>query len=341
MGKISIIVPVYNSQNSLRRCIESLMAQDESVSEILLINDGSTDNSFKICKEYEARDARIHVIDKKNEGVSEARNTGLLYAKGEYIQFVDSDDFIEPDMCKTLMEEMEAKGADLCICGFHHLFAGKDVKKSCGDYICTMGYQEFAGEFIGLYQRGYLNMPWNKLYKKELITDYFDADLSLGEDLIFNLSYLENIKEKSPHPVIVTIPDPLYYYIQNPEARTLSSGVGQDKLALSACLCKNTLKFYNDVLERTGEEKEIHLRMVAEAMCELAESVLAENFKWKDFQTMVKYYYEDKYLKKINAQISGLPLDLSVLNYFFVRQDFRTMWFLCKLRKILVKVKRG
>lgn len=341
MGKISIIVPVYNSQNTLRRCIESMMAQDESVCEILLINDGSTDNSLKICKEYEAKDSRIHVIDKKNQGVSEARNTGLLYARGEYIQFVDSDDFVEPDMCKVLLQEMEKGDADLCICGFHHLFAGRDVVKKCGEYVCTMEYGEFANQFILLYQQGFLNMPWNKLYKKELITDYFDTDLSLGEDLIFNLSYLENIKEKSEHPLIVTIPETLYFYVQNPMEKTLSSGAGHNKLALSAFLCNTTVKFYNDVLERRGQEREIQERMVAEAMCELAESVLKKKFHWRDFQALAGEYYNDSYLHKINTSMEGLPLDLKVLNYFFIRKKFRTMWFLCKIRKVLVQIKRA
>ena len=141
--------------------------------------------------------------------------------------------------------------------------------------------------------------------------------------------------------VIVTIPAELYYYIQNPMERTLSSGAGQNKLALSAFLCRATLKFYNDVLERTGEEKEIQERMVAEAMCELAESVLKKNFHWKDFQALAGEYYGDSYLHKINTSMESLPLDLKVLNYFFMRKEFRMMWFLSNVRKILVKIKRA
>lgn len=100
-GKISIIVPIYNSENDLDQCIESIVNQTYKNLEIILVNDGSTDNSVNICKNWEANDSRIILIDKQNEGVAKTRNEGLKIATGDYIGFVDHDDFIEPEMYKT------------------------------------------------------------------------------------------------------------------------------------------------------------------------------------------------------------------------------------------------
>ena len=105
MIKLSIIVPIYNAQNHLKKCIESIINQTEKDIEIILIDDGSTDDSLKICNEYQRKDFRINVIHQKNSGVSIARNQGIKIAKGEYIGFVDSDDWIDLDMFKRLLEE--------------------------------------------------------------------------------------------------------------------------------------------------------------------------------------------------------------------------------------------
>ena len=100
---ISVIVPVYNCAEKLNRCVESILNQSFTDLEVILVNDGSTDGSLEICRQYERKDSRIKIINKENARVSRARNIGMEQAQGEYIQFVDSDDYIQRDMCKTLV----------------------------------------------------------------------------------------------------------------------------------------------------------------------------------------------------------------------------------------------
>lgn len=121
MIKLSIIVPIYNAQNHLKKCIESIINQTEKDIEIILIDDGSTDDSLKICNEYQRKDFRINVIHQNNSGVSIARNQGIKIAKGEYIGFVDSDDWIDLDMFKRLLEEAK-KQMQILLCVMQLLF---------------------------------------------------------------------------------------------------------------------------------------------------------------------------------------------------------------------------
>ena len=105
--KVSIIVPIYNAQKTLRRCIDSILNQDYTDFQLLLIDDGSKDDSGRICDEYASEDERVHVIHKENSGVSDSRNLALNEAKGEYLQFLDSDDWITPNATRLLVESAE------------------------------------------------------------------------------------------------------------------------------------------------------------------------------------------------------------------------------------------
>lgn len=127
---ITVIVPIYNVEDYLPKCIDSILCQTYSDLEIILIDDGSHDNSPKICDSYAKKDKRIHVIHKANGGLSDARNAGLDIAKGEYISFVDSDDYIEPKMYEKMYTFMEDKQADICICGYHEVDENGSVLKS-------------------------------------------------------------------------------------------------------------------------------------------------------------------------------------------------------------------
>ncbi|UJF15261.1 glycosyltransferase [Jeotgalibaca sp. MA1X17-3] len=118
MIKVSIIVPVYNVEKYLKKSIESLMNQTLKDIEIILVNDGSTDNSLFICKQYEKKDFRIKVIDKNNGGVSSARNIGIELASGQYIGFIDPDDWIEPEMYEKMYSKIEKTKSDVCICNY-------------------------------------------------------------------------------------------------------------------------------------------------------------------------------------------------------------------------------
>ena len=118
---VSIIVPVYNAENTISRCIESILNQEYSDFELLLVNDGSTDGSGAVCDAYAARDARVRVIHKENTGVSDTRNTALDQARGTYLQFLDSDDWITPDATSSLVRAAESAQCDLVVSDFYRV----------------------------------------------------------------------------------------------------------------------------------------------------------------------------------------------------------------------------
>lgn len=191
MSKISIIVPIYNVEKYLNKCIESIVAQTYKNLEIILVDDGSLDNCPQMCDEWAKKDERIKVIHKVNGGVSSARNAGLHVATGEYIQFVDSDDFLELDACETLFNNMILNDVDWCVANFKYL--GLFIKQtSLQDF--TTSDQGFALHQLWANHR--FNALWNKLYKKNLLNDInFIDNQKYGEDFLFNCEYLKQCKK--------------------------------------------------------------------------------------------------------------------------------------------------
>ncbi|MBQ6294177.1 MAG: glycosyltransferase family 2 protein [Lachnospiraceae bacterium] len=175
---ITVIVPVYNTESYLEKCVDSILAQSYADLEILLIDDGSTDRSAQICDEYEKRDSRIRVIRTENRGLSEARNRGLDEAKGEWIGFVDSDDWIDPDMYECLLRRALETGADIAECGIRsEQPSGTVAKKRKALVVCG---EEAVRELL---QPSLSNVVWDKLYKKSCFeTIRFPAD-RLFEDV--------------------------------------------------------------------------------------------------------------------------------------------------------------
>ena len=217
---ISIIVPIYNAEKWLKRCVDSLVKQTYKDIEILLINDGSTDGSLEICNSYAKKDKRIVVIDKENTGVSATRNCGIKKAKGEYIQFVDSDDYIDSNMCEALADAI--KNADMAMCGMR-IWKNDTVLREphIDDGIYTLK------DNIDIYfQLRKINLgPCNKLYRRELIKNYFIENISLGEDTIFVLEYMRNVQ------TISVLSDCLYNVVLDNE-NSLNKKKNADTLSL-------------------------------------------------------------------------------------------------------------
>lgn len=195
MPKISVIVPVYNTENYIGRCIESILNQSFSDFELILINDGSKDRSAEIIKSYE--DNKIVFIDNNNNGVSETRNIGIKAAKGEYIQFVDSDDFIDKDMFKDTLKLLEDNNADCVMTGLY-LDIEQDGKINTStqtfDYVEAENKKDIALNVLSRMGGTYINSPINKMYKRNIIIEnniFMDKNIDLGEDFLFNLMYLK------------------------------------------------------------------------------------------------------------------------------------------------------
>lgn len=190
---ISIIVPVYNLEEYLPKCLESIVNQTYGDLQIILVDDGSTDSSGKICDDFAAEDSRITVIHKTNGGVSAARNDGLAIAEGEYVGFVDGDDIIAPDMYGVLLEKAEGSHADLTVCSYVTRTPAADIRKTA-DSFYTSDFRAEPERFLYLYNNYLLNALWNKLFRRELIKSGFPVGVKMGEDLMFILRYMDGCK---------------------------------------------------------------------------------------------------------------------------------------------------
>lgn len=198
--KISIIIPVYNAEKHLSKCLESISSQSFKDYEVLIINDGSTDNSQEIIDSYVLKDCRFKGIKKRNEGVSVARNAGIQIASGEYIYFIDSDDYLMPYSLERMVEFSE-KGYDMISFNSNRVdvygqvvYTTKSQEESIDLSSSYLKYKFILQKYMTC-QYGYA--PWNKLYRTSIIKEnnlYFPPNITLGEDFIFNLCYIYYIK---------------------------------------------------------------------------------------------------------------------------------------------------
>lgn len=219
MKKVSIVVPVYNAEKYLGYCINSILSQTYTNLEVILVNDGSVDSSPEICRNYAAIDDRIKIIDVENGGVSKARNIGIDYATGEYLQFVDSDDCIVPDMVEKMVLAVENYQMDLAICSFQMVTLENDLpiqiqvctSKGLGQE-CVLTRETFFEKMPTiLWKTAMLECSWNKIFKTNLMKKHhirFSEGISLGEDFLMNMGYFSVCNGT------VLLSDELYYYMQ-------------------------------------------------------------------------------------------------------------------------------
>lgn len=202
---VTIIVPVYNAEKTLRRCVNSIQAQSYRDIEIILVDDGSRDSSEKICRDIKDGDDRVKYYKKNNGGAASARNYGLNIANGEYIQFVDSDDYISADMTQKMVDAIQGSKADLVICGIEYISRKGRHSSSFGTHLCGTP-DEMCDVLCKYYKAAIIHSCCNKLYRRSLINQLMSTDYIYGEDYIFNLNYLKNVS------AFVTIKDCLYVY---------------------------------------------------------------------------------------------------------------------------------
>lgn len=187
--KISVILPVYNSQDYIQDTIKSVLKQTYKNFELIVVNDGSTDNTHSICEKLSQKDKRIKYFSKENGGVSDTRNFALIHASGEYVTFIDSDDLYEKDYLEVLIMNIEKYNADLITCAYKTLSNNSKIIDCCEEFLdCNFK------DYIEKLQPNFLfNQLWNKMFKMNIIRKNnlsFDTALDLGEDYKFNLEYI-------------------------------------------------------------------------------------------------------------------------------------------------------
>lgn len=211
---ISVIVPVYNVESYLRRCVDSLLTQTYQNLEILLVDDGSPDGSGAICDEYAAKDPRVRVIHKENGGLSSARNIAIDQAKGEYLTFVDSDDWLEPDACRCLADGLERYGADIACVGNWDVDSrtGEKTLGVCPEKEACITGEEMAGRIFTW--DGCDSAACDKIYRRELFREYRYPVGMVCEDI--PVTYRLALEAEK----VVLLDKPVYNYFHHPGSIT-------------------------------------------------------------------------------------------------------------------------
>lgn len=217
---ISIVVPIYNVEKYLEQCLDSIVNQTYTNLEIILLNDGSKDSSGDICNRYAEKDSRVSVVHKDNEGVSKTRNKGIELSHGDYVMFVDSDDWLDLDMCEQLMNAITLYNVDMAMCTYVREYPEKSIPKLLHSDDVVFSGIEFRRKLCGPMGKE-LNKPenmdsynstWGKLYpvssaKKHFFTDL--KEIGVAEDLLYNIEFAADINN------VVYINQPMYHYRKN------------------------------------------------------------------------------------------------------------------------------
>lgn len=256
MPFVSLIIPVYNAEKYLRRCLTSAMEQTFQDMEIIVVNDGSTDSSLEICREYQQMDSRFQIINKENTGVSDSRNRAIAAAKGEYLQFMDSDDWLTPDATESFVHAAQKYDCDLVIADFYRVDKAVFTEKQHIRERGLLTREQFAEYMMQDPADFYYGVLWNKLYRRSIVTEHqlsMDAELRWCEDFLFNLSFIRHAER------FTAIQTPIYYYMKRK-----GSLVSTDWKKANAVLLKfRLLKVYKELYQSMGLYEENELRINA------------------------------------------------------------------------------
>ena len=248
MPFVSLIIPVYNAEKYLRRCLTSAMEQTFKDMEILVVNDGSTDESLAICQEYAQMDPRFHIINKENTGVSDSRNRAIQIAKGDYLQFMDSDDWLTPDATETFVYAAQKFNCDLVIADFYRVDKAVFTEKQHIRERGLLTREQFATYMMQDPADFYYGVLWNKLYRRDLVEKYhlrMDVSVNWCEDFLFNLEYILHAN------VFYALQAPVYYYVKT-KGSLASQGLSITKTVKMKFM---VFEYYNEFYKNVYDEK--------------------------------------------------------------------------------------
>lgn len=218
---ISVIVPVYNVEKYLERCVNSILRQTYEMLEIILVDDGSTDASSKMCDAFAKKDERIKVVHKENGGLSDARNAGLRVASGDYIGYVDSDDWIENDMYETMYRACVENDAPLCVCRYFREYADRTEGGGSGACI-PLSREELLRIYIGGHEQYVIyNSVWSKLFHRELVEGVEFPKRRNSEDIMYTTRAFCSLDKA------VYLDECLYHYVLDREGSIMNVSRGE------------------------------------------------------------------------------------------------------------------
>lgn len=250
---VTIIIPIYNAQSTLRRCVDSVLSQEFADFELILADDGSKDGSGAVCDEFARRDSRVRVVHKANSGVSDTRNQAMAMARGEYLQFLDADDWITPNATKLLVRAAREHGCDLVISDFYRVVGERVAPKGDIDEDGPLTREEFAAHMMENPADFYYGVLWNKLYRRDIITEHrlqMDPEISWCEDFLFNLEYIRHARR------FFALQVPIYYYVKT-KGSLASQGMSISKTVRTKLML---FEYYNEFYKTVLDEEEYEKR---------------------------------------------------------------------------------
>lgn len=307
---LSIIVPVYNVERYLSRCIESLRKQTYSNINIILVDDGSTDKSAKICDYYAKIDSRIYVIHKKNGGLSSARNEGLLHCNTEYVGFVDSDDWITLDMYEHLIMLAKEKKADIVSCTYKLTYDEKDIiDKSSNSYdICTMDSQQALQYYLDSGMKDLVSdyPAWTKIYKTDLFKTIAFPVGKLYEDYATNIRLIKKCK------CYVKSNKICYYYFQthNSIVHSAYKIKDNDLIEQSKIVCE-LVKDQNQIIRKIAKEK--YARSYFSLACKMSLYGFDNSVKEDERKKILKEFQKKIRLNFCPLLFSSMPISRKII----------------------------
>lgn len=325
---ISIIVPIYNVEKYLERCLNSLVSQTYENIEIILIDDGSSDHSGTICDSYQQKDERIKVIHQQNLGLSAARNVGIRDCVGKYIGFVDSDDWIDKKMYETLYVAIDRAQAQIACCGYW-VYEEKSEKKSpmsrqCNEF-AVLNRDQALHYLIGAISHSINNFAWNKLYEKRLFDTIFFPEGELFEDSAIMYQLFDRAMK------ITATGRPLYVYTQRKES-IVNSHFHSGKLAL----LKNAENIINYSEKKNGLYHQEAYANYAKVNLFLMQRIYLD----RDGQADIFYGRLINNIKKIKRDIKKNPYIPSYDKWFMKQCLWINPNYVMKLRYKLIQLKR-
>ncbi|MGQ7379163.1 glycosyltransferase family 2 protein [Streptococcus suis] len=285
---VTIIIPVYNSSEHLDKCLTSVVNQSYKNIRIIVVNDGSTDNSLDIAKLFSDNHENVKVIDKANGGVSSARNIGIKNIETEYLMFVDSDDYLGEYYVERLISEIIDE--DLVI-GFYSKFHSEDspirqkVSYSFERRLSRLTDLSIE-EITKLYKQDVFNAPVGKLYRRELIVEMFDEDMSLGEDLLFNLHYFQNVKK-------VRFVDEYGYFYRVNQGDSLSSKFMENRLSQITIVYQKSLLLFSKIFGENIDLDMIHKKYLEEYALSVKKMLANSSFSTQEKKSLLSAYRDD------------------------------------------------
>lgn len=280
---VSIIVPLYNSSAYIGRCIDSVIKQTYTNWELIIVNDGSTDNSEEIVRQY-VTDTRIKLYSRSNSGVSSSRNFGVAKAQGTYVFFLDSDDWLCDDACEKLVSVMTKANADCTICGFSQTHGNIWAPKFNRIYVSR---DDLKPDFDYWLNTELLSSSVNKLYKRHLIKTAFPEHMSFGEDLFFSLSYLSQCN------TVAFITDPLYnheVFNLNSITHSFKTNRFEDLEQMQDCI----LEFADKVTSNTNK------KYCNDAVCLVKSLFRQTDISSKEKISLLQRWLKKSYFKSMN-----------------------------------------